>query len=132
MAWPKDVRRTDLRVDFYRGSGPSGQNRNKRDTACRIMHLPTGTVASAQDERTQEANRRLAFRRLAAKLEPLMRTAARAPREARPLVRVRTYNALRGAAVDHRAPGTRFDLAAVMDGALECVPGCAAEASRGD
>jgi len=51
----------DLKIEFTRSSGPGGQNVNKRETAVRITHLPTGLVASSDVERTQEANRRLAL-----------------------------------------------------------------------
>ncbi|MEK7136317.1 MAG: PCRF domain-containing protein [Patescibacteria group bacterium] len=51
----------DLKIEFTRSSGPGGQNVNKRETAVRITHWPTGLVASSGVERTQEANRRLAL-----------------------------------------------------------------------
>lgn len=55
--WPNNVTKKDLRIDYYRGSGAGGQNRNKRDTACRIVHIPTGITTQAQEHRTQEQNR---------------------------------------------------------------------------
>ncbi len=58
----------DLKVEFTRSSGPGGQNVNKRETAVRLTHLPTGLVASSDVERTQEANRRLALVLLEGKL----------------------------------------------------------------
>ena len=71
--WPDTVRRSDLRIEFMRGSGKGGQNKNKRDTACRITHIPTGIAVRAEDERTQEANKKIAFKRLCGKLIPLMK-----------------------------------------------------------
>lgn len=75
MAWPNDVRKSDLRIDTYRGSGAGGQHRNKTDSAVRITHLPTGISAQAEDERDQSRNKKLAFRRLCNKLVPLMKSA---------------------------------------------------------
>jgi len=62
----------DLKIEFYRASGPGGQNVNKVETAVRIVHLPTGITASSQIERSQTANREHAFRLLKAKLLKIM------------------------------------------------------------
>lgn len=55
----------DCRVETKRGSGKGGQNRNKRDTAVRIVHPPSGAVGESQEERSQLQNKRTAFRRMA-------------------------------------------------------------------
>lgn len=55
----------DCRVDTYRGSGKGGQNRNKRDTAVRIVHVPSGAVGQCEENRTQWQNKKVAFRRMA-------------------------------------------------------------------
>jgi hypothetical protein len=55
--------RDDFKWDYYRASGNGGQNRNKRDTAVRCTHAPSGAVGNAADERTQGKNRKLAFKR---------------------------------------------------------------------
>jgi len=56
----------DCRVDNYRASGKGGQNRNKRDTAVRITHEPSGAVANCCEERSQHQNKQTAWARLIA------------------------------------------------------------------
>ncbi|HUU31260.1 MAG TPA: peptide chain release factor-like protein [Phycisphaerae bacterium] len=51
-------------VETYRASGPGGQHRNKRDSAVRLTHRPTGVSATATERRSQHENRRVAVRRL--------------------------------------------------------------------
>jgi hypothetical protein len=54
----------DCTVETYRASGPGGQHRNKRDSAVRLTHEPTGVSATATERRSQHENRRVAVRRL--------------------------------------------------------------------
>ncbi len=58
----------DLKVETFRSSGPGGQNVNRRETAVRITHLPTGLIASSQRERYQLVNKKIALEILAGKL----------------------------------------------------------------
>jgi len=55
-------------VETYRGSGPGGQHRNRRDSAVRLTHRPTGIVATATERRSQHQNKEVALERLAGKL----------------------------------------------------------------
>ena len=62
----------DLRVDFFRSSGPGGQNVNKVETAVRITHIPTGVFAASQAERSQVKNKERALKHLKSKLRYLL------------------------------------------------------------
>jgi len=66
-----EIKTEDLRVDTFRSSGAGGQNVNKRETAVRITHLPTGIAVAVQTERSQPQNRDKAMQLLASKLHAL-------------------------------------------------------------
>lgn len=64
-----EIRDCDIKLEFYRATGPGGQHRNTTDSAVRIRHLPTGIVAQASESRSQWENRTMALKRLQALLE---------------------------------------------------------------
>ncbi len=120
----------DLRVDVYRSSGPGGQSVNTTDSAVRITHLPTGTVVSCQNEKSQLQNREQAMRILRARLLAQAReeAAAEAAAERRSQVRtvdrserVRTYNFPENRISDHRVGYKAYNLDHVLAGDLDGV-----------
>jgi protein subunit release factor A len=69
MLW----RRTEIRIDYFRGSGPGGQHRNTSETGVRITHLPTGIVVTATESRSRHQNLQRAMTRLEEKLAARLR-----------------------------------------------------------
>jgi peptide chain release factor 1 len=121
---------TDLRIDVYRSSGPGGQSVNTTDSAVRITHLPTGTVVSMQNEKSQLQNREAGLRVLRSRLlalaqEEADKEAADARRSQVRTVdrseRVRTYNFPENRISDHRVGYKAYNLDQVLDGSLDDV-----------
>lgn len=116
------VTKGDLQIEYYRGSGPGGQHRNKRDTACRITHIPTGLSSTAQEHKSQKQNREAAFRRLADKLVPIMkrelsrRTEVKTPPV---LEEIRVYKEKHDRVIDSRIKDQKFSYKKVLEGDLE-------------
>jgi len=122
----------DLRIDVYRSSGPGGQSVNTTDSAVRITHVPTGTVVSMQNEKSQLQNREAAMRVLRARLLQQAQEAAEAAasdarksqvRTVDRSERVRTYNFPENRISDHRVGFKAYNLDQVLDGALDDVIG---------
>ncbi|HEX4849135.1 MAG TPA: peptide chain release factor 1 [Novosphingobium sp.] len=115
----------DLKIDVYRASGAGGQHVNTTDSAVRITHLPTGTVVTCQDGRSQHKNKEKAMQVLRARLFEAQREAVQgAEAEARKAMvgsgdrseRIRTYNFPQGRVTDHRINLTLHRLTEVLEG----------------
>ena len=118
----------DIRIDFYRSTGPGGQSVNTTDSAVRITHLPTGLVVTCQDEKSQHKNRAQALKILSARLLDAMRAeqdaAISATRKSQVGTgdrseRIRTYNFPQNRLTDHRVGLTLYKLGEVMEGDLQ-------------
>jgi len=123
-----EIRPQDLRIDIYRSSGCGGQGVNTTDSAVRITHLPTNTVVTCQNERSQIQNKEQAMKVLRSRLYELelrkkeeedgnMRkskigTGDRAEK-------IRTYNYPQNRVTDHRIGFTTKNLDRVMNGDLD-------------
>jgi peptide chain release factor 1 len=118
----------DLRIDTFCSSGPGGQSVNTTYSAVRITHLPTNTVVSCQDEKSQIKNRDKAMRVLRSRLyEVEMQKQQEAlAKERKAMVgsgdrseKIRTYNFPQNRVTDHRIGLTIHQLTEVMDGKLQ-------------
>lgn len=120
----------DLRVDTFCSSGPGGQSVNTTYSAVRITHLPTNTVVSCQDEKSQIKNREKAMRVLRSRLYEveMERQHAELARERKQQVgtgdrseKIRTYNFPQNRLTDHRIGLTLHQLDLIMQGRLQPV-----------
>jgi peptide chain release factor 1 len=125
-----DINPNDLKVDFFRSSGPGGQSVNTTDSAVRITHLPTKLVVTCQDEKSQHKNKDKAMRVLRSRLYEKRLEEQRAERDAarRSMVgsgdrsdKIRTYNFPQDRVTDHRLEGSdkNHPLQSVIEGDLD-------------
>jgi peptide chain release factor 1 len=118
----------DLKMEFFHSRGAGGQNVNKVTTAVRITHLPTGVMASCQDERSQVRNRMKAMAVLRARLLDLeqQKQSESMDKERRMQVgsgqraeKIRTYNFPQNRVTDHRISSSFHNLQQILDGELD-------------
>jgi len=118
----------EIKMDFYKASGPGGQYVNKRQTAVRITHLPTNIIVCSQNSRSLGENKETALSILTAKLykqeqnkkrleiekerKSQIKTAERAEK-------IRTYNFPQDRITDHRIKKSFHNIEKIMEGKLE-------------
>ena len=121
------IRPEDLRIDFYRASGPGGQYVNRRETAVRITHLPSGIVVTSQTERSQFQNKenalaileaRILERKEMAEIEKLSEKRKAQIGWAKRAEKIRTYNFPQDRVTDHRIKKSWHDIESIMSGYL--------------
>ncbi len=118
----------ELKIDVYRSSGPGGQSVNTTDSAVRITHLPTGTVVTCQDEKSQHKNKAKALMVLRARLLDRAREEqnSKIAQERKSMVssgdrsaKIRTYNFPQSRVTDHRIGLTLHRLDDIMNGEID-------------
>jgi peptide chain release factor 1 len=118
----------DIEMDYYKSSGPGGQYVNKRQTAIRITHKPTGLVVTSQTSRSLDDNKKAALGILEAKLYEQERnkinTALTEERRAQigtadRSEKIRTYNFPQDRITDHRINKSWYKIEKILDGDLE-------------
>jgi peptide chain release factor 1 len=123
-----NIPESDIRMDVFRSSSAGGQNVQKNATAVRITHFPSGIVVACQDERSQLQNRLRAMSILRAKLYEIEEEKRRAEIDenrrlqvgsAERAEKIRTYNYPQSRVTDHRIGLSSYNLAAVMEGAID-------------
>ena len=124
------VEAKDLRIDTFCSSGPGGQSVNTTYSAVRITHLPTGTVVSCQDEKSQIKNREKGMRVLRSRLyeQEMDKQNAILAQERKSQVgtgdrseKIRTYNFPQNRLTDHRIGLTLHQLDLIMEGRLQLI-----------
>ncbi|OFW42500.1 MAG: peptide chain release factor 1 [Acidobacteria bacterium RIFCSPLOWO2_12_FULL_67_14b] len=122
------IQEKDLRIDTFCSSGPGGQSVNTTYSAVRITHIPTGTVVSQQDEKSQVKNRAKAMKVLRNRLyeAEMQKQHDAIAKERKGQVgtgdrseKIRTYNFPQSRVTDHRINFTTHQLHSVMDGNLD-------------
>jgi len=119
------INEKDLRIDVFRSSGPGGQSVNTTDSAVRITHLPTGTVVTQQDEKSQHKNKAKAMKILRSRVYETERAKKEQERskDRKSQIgsgdrseRIRTYNFPQGRVTDHRINITLHKLEEFLKG----------------
>lgn len=127
-----DIHPNDIRVDIFCSSGPGGQSVNTTQSAVRLTHLPTGIIATCQDEKSQHKNKDSAMKVLLARIYDKMQQEQddRISADRKSQVgsgdrseRIRTYNFPQGRVSDHRINLTLYKLDDIMLGKISDIIG---------
>jgi peptide chain release factor 1 len=125
-----DINPADIKKDVYRASGAGGQHVNKTESAVRLTHIPTNTIAECQDGRSQHKNYESAMKVLRTRLyEKALAVHNEAiAKQRKTLVstgdrsaKIRTYNYPQGRVTDHRINLTMYNLGEIMNGDLQSI-----------
>jgi peptide chain release factor 1 len=125
-----DINPADIKVDVFRSSGPGGQSVNTTDSAVRVTHIPTGVVATCQDEKSQHKNKAKALNVLKSRIldAKVREEEAKRAADRKGQVgtgdrsgRIRTYNFPQGRMTDHRIGLTLYKLDSIMEGDIQTI-----------
>ena len=125
-----DINPADIKVDVFRASGPGGQSVNTTDSAVRVTHIPTGVVATCQDEKSQHKNKAKALNVLKSRIldAKVQEEEAKRAADRKGQVgtgdrsgRIRTYNFPQGRMTDHRIGLTLYKLDSIMEGDIQAI-----------
>ena len=123
-----DINPADIKMEVFRASGAGGQHVNKTSSAVRLIHVPTGTVAECQTERSQVQNREYAMRLLKSRLYEMEKAKqdAELANARKSQVgsgdrseKIRTYNYPQGRITDHRIGMSIFQFESFLNGDLD-------------
>jgi peptide chain release factor 1 len=129
----------DLKIEISKSGGPGGQNVNKRMTAVRIVHLPSGIAVSSQTERNLQQNKESAMSILAAKLkeikeeEEMKKMGEKRKSQIKGAMKpdkIRTYNFPQDRVTDHRIKESFHNLESIMDGNIDPIIEALEEADK--
>lgn len=123
-----EIRPQDLRFDVFRASGPGGQYVNKRESAVRVVHVPTGMSVVSQTGRSQQQNRQYALALLRMRLSEAQRSTQKSKEgelrrsqigHGERAEKIRTYNFPQDRLTDHRIKKAWHGLERILDGHLD-------------
>ena len=123
-----DLNPSDIKVDVFRATGPGGQSVNTTDSAVRLTHVPSGIVATCQDQKSQHKNKDKAMQVLKARILDKMIQEQESKRSAERKGqigtgdrsgRIRTYNFPQGRVTDHRINLTLYKLDSILAGEID-------------
>ncbi len=126
------IKPDEIKTDHYKASGPGGQYVNKRETAIRVTHIPTGIVVSSQTERNQLQNKENAMAILSARLLEKKQEEEQAKLgskrkaqigEAKRAEKIRTYNFPQDRITDHRIKKSWGNIEEILNGKLDKIIG---------